>query len=92
MKEILFGSLIIGFVIFIVLVFYSVQILDYNKIGLNYSALFKSVEDKTYYSGINLLGIGHTFLEYNLTVDTIEFSKTAKYPSINCRTMDGLNL
>jgi hypothetical protein len=63
-------------------------------VGLNYSSIFKSVEDKTYPSGFHFIGLGHTFIPYNLTIETIEFSKEAEasLPLISCRTKDGLKL
>jgi hypothetical protein len=38
--------------------------------------------------------LGHTFLKYDIKLNTIEFSKApdANLPMIKCRTSDGLEL
>jgi hypothetical protein len=64
-------------------------------VGLNYSNWFKTIEDKTYYHGIQFIGLGHGFQRYDIKVNTIEYSQnkdTATLPMIKCRTRDGLVL
>lgn len=82
------------FVLVVVFLSASLDTLEYNQVGLNYSGIFKSVENATYESGISYIGIGHSFIEYPITVQHIEFSKSrsADLPLINCRTSDGLSL
>jgi hypothetical protein len=93
-KELLFGSLGVGLAILGVFCYFSIDSLGYNQVGLNYSSIFKSVENKTYHPGFHFIGLGHDFIPYELTLSTIEFSKasTATLPLISCRTKDGLKL
>ena len=55
---------------------------------------FKTIEDKTYEHGIQVIGLGHSFQRYDIKVNTIEFSGApdATLPMIKCRTKDGLEL
>lgn len=78
----------------IILIACSLSVLSYNEVGLNYSNWFKTVEDKTYYHGIQFIGLGHGFQRYDIKLNTIEFSKAndATLPMIKCRTKDGLEL
>jgi len=93
-KELLLGSLGLGVVILGVFLYFSIDSLSYNQVGLNYSSIFKSVENKTYHPGFHFIGLGHDFIPYEITISTIEFSKarTATLPLISCRTKDGLKL
>lgn len=93
-KELLVCSLGFGLVILSVFLYASIDSLSYNQIGLNYSGIFKSVENKTYESGFHFIGLGHNFIPYDMTISTIEFSKNkdATLPLISCRTKDGLKL
>lgn len=52
------------------------------------------MDSKPYIGGIHFLGVGHSFIKYPKTVQTIEFSqdRTANGPSINSRTNDGLEV
>lgn len=93
-KELLLGSLGFGLLTLGVFMFFSIDSLGYNQVGLNYSSIFKSIENKTYTSGFHFIGLGHEFIPYDLTITTIEFSKEkdATLPLITCRTKDGLKL
>jgi hypothetical protein len=93
-KEILLGSLGVGLAALSLFLFLSLDSLEYNNIGLNYSSYFKSIEDKTYTSGFHFIGLGHDFITYDINVKTMEFSKSPKatLPPISCRTQDGLAL
>jgi regulator of protease activity HflC (stomatin/prohibitin superfamily) len=93
-QEILLGSLGLGIVMLCVFLFFSLDGLKYNQVGLNYSSYFKSIENKTYSSGYHFIGLGHDFIPYDLTISTMEFSnqKGATLPLISCRTKDGLKL
>lgn len=93
-KELLIGSLVVGIVILSIFLFVSIQSLEFNNIGLNYSSYFKSIENKTYHSGIHFLGLGHEFIAYPLNIKTVDFSSEAHadLPGIDCRTWDGLEL
>jgi hypothetical protein len=91
-KEILICSLAVGLVALALFLFLSLDSLEYNNIGLNYSSYFKSVENKTYSSGFHFIGLGHDFISYDINIKTMEFSNGPKatLPSIKCRTQDGL--
>jgi hypothetical protein len=93
-KELLIGSLSVGLIFLSVFVLFSLDSLQYNSVGLNYSKFFKSIENKTYNFGFHFIGIGHTFIPYQLNVQTIEFSNSynSDLPPISCRTKDGLSL
>jgi hypothetical protein len=67
-KEILIGSLALGFVTLIVFIYFSMSSLEFNHIGLNYSSIFKSIENKTYTAGYTFIGLGHEFIDYDLTI------------------------
>jgi hypothetical protein len=93
-KELLLGSLGFGLVILGIFLFASLDKLEYNTVGLNYSSIFKSVENSTYHPGYHFIGLGHDFISYETKLSTMEFSKSksATLPPINCRTKDGLKL
>lgn len=94
-KELLIGSLSLGLVILGIFLFVSLDKLEFNQVGLNYSSYFKSVENATYEAGYHFIGLGHDFIPYDLKVSTMEFSrrgKKATLPPITCRTKDGLTL
>jgi regulator of protease activity HflC (stomatin/prohibitin superfamily) len=93
-KELLLGSLGLGVVLLAVFMYFSIDSLSYNQVGLNYSSIFKSVENATYTPGFHFIGLGHDFIPYEMTITTIEFSKSreATLPIISCRTKDGLKL
>lgn len=93
-KEILIGSLGLGLVMLGVFLWFSLDSLEYNRVGLNYSSYFKSIENKTYSAGYHFIGLGHDFIPYDMTIATMEFSKSkgATLPPIVCRTKDGLTL
>ena len=93
-KELLLGSLAVGIIFLSIFIIFSLDTLQYNQVGLNYSKFFKSVENRTYWYGFHFLGIGHAFIPYQLNVKSIEFSNNvgANLPPIECRTKDGLSL
>jgi len=83
----------------IILVAASLSVLNYNEVGLNYSSWFKTIEwteesPSPYTHGIHFIGLGHSFKKYELSLNTIEFSKdsSATMAMIKCRTRDGLEL
>jgi hypothetical protein len=47
-KELLCGSLALGLFILTIFLWVSLDKLEYNQVGLNYSLYFKSVENATY--------------------------------------------
>ncbi|CAI2376866.1 unnamed protein product [Moneuplotes crassus] len=88
------GSLIVGVIAILILIFTSFRSLEVNEIGLNYSGITKSVDRDLYTSGIHFLGVGHSFIKYPTTVQTYEFSKGkgSDAPSVRSRTKDGLEV
>lgn len=58
-KELLGCSAGFGLVVFSFFLFFSIDSLSYNQVGLNYSGIFKSVENQTYESGYHFVGLGH---------------------------------
>jgi hypothetical protein len=47
-KELLCGSLSLGLLILTIFLWVSLDNLEFNQVGLNYSSYFKSVENATY--------------------------------------------
>ena len=68
--------------------------LEATKFGLNYSWISKSISPNVKENGLYFIGIGHSFIKFLKTVQTIEFSniKTANQGSIQSRTSDGLEV
>lgn len=93
-KGLLLHSFGFGLIVLGVCLYFSIASLEYNQVGLNYSNIFKSVENRTYEAGFHFVGLGHSFIPYEMTLATIEFSKNkdAILPPISCRTQDGLKL
>jgi hypothetical protein len=94
LKQICACTVSIGVVVLTVLMWMMINTLEYNQVGLNYSGIFSSVAKESYNPGIHVLGLGHYFLPYPTTLQTLEFShgKKADLPTISCRTEDGLSL
>lgn len=63
-KELICGSLSVGIIVLIGFVMLSLDKLEYNTVGLNYSSYFKSVENATYEAGYSFIGLGHDFIPY----------------------------
>lgn len=78
----------------VVLAVCSFSSLEYTELGLNYSMLTSTVEDRGYASGLYLLGPGHYFLKFPSTVQTIQFSHEPDSvgPPLRSRTNDGLEV
>ena len=92
-KTLICTTLGIGILFLGLFVIFSLESLEYNEVGLNYSSYFKTIENKTYTSGIHFLGLGHEFKKYDLNVNSVLFSSSdssATMPNISCRTQDGL--
>ena len=86
-------------VILIVFVSISWDSVEYTEYGLDYSGFGKTViarqiDRVTYTSGIHIIGIGHSFIKYPRTIQTVEFSnsKDADRRQIVSRTSDGLEV
>lgn len=85
----------VALVVLFVLLGLSLQSLEYNEVGLNYSSYFKSIENYTYDAGWQFLGLGHVLKPFPQTLQTLEFSNAnykADLPAIVARTKDGLSI
>ena len=75
------------------LILFSFSSLDANEYGLNYSRITKTIDKQVFTSGYHFLGFGHSFIKFQSTVQTMEFSGTAGNRSpIQSRTEDGLQI
>ena len=69
------GMLTFGVATLTIILIASLSSVSFNNVGLNYSYYFKSVENKTYDQGFHFISLGHEFIQYDLTIQTMEFSK-----------------
>lgn len=78
----------------VVLLILSFSSLEFTEIGLNYSAITNTVEDRGYTAGIHFLGPGHSFIKFPSTVQTIQFSEEhdSRGKPLRSRTSDGLEV
>jgi len=76
------------------LILFGFSSLEATEFGLNYSWISKSISPKVKENGLYFIGIGHSFIKFPKTVQTIEFSnqKTANKGPIQSRTSDGLEV
>ena len=76
------------------LIIFGFSSLEATEFGLNYSWISKSISPKVKENGLYFIGIGHSFIKFPKTVQTIEFSnqKTANKGPIQSRTSDGLEV
>mmetsp|Transcript_100130 Transcript_100130/g.254677 ORF Transcript_100130/g.254677 Transcript_100130/m.254677 type:complete len:317 (-) Transcript_100130:80-1030(-) len=81
-------------VFFVLMFFFCFRSLEYTEIGLNYSLLSNNIEEKGYTAGRFYLGLGHGFIKFPSTVQTIQFSgdKDSLGPLLRSRTSDGLEV
>ena len=68
--------------------------MEATEYGLNYSWISKNISPNIKENGLYFIGIGHSFIKFPKTVQTIEFSnqKTANKSQIQSRTSDGLEV
>ena len=76
------------------LILFGFAALEATEFGLNYSWISKSISPNIKENGLYFIGIGHSFIKFPKTVQTIEFSnsKTANQGPIRSRTSDGLEV
>lgn len=76
------------------LIIFGFAALEATEFGLNYSWISKSISPNIKENGLYFIGIGHSFIKFPKTVQTIEFSnsKTANQGPIQSRTSDGLEV
>jgi len=78
------------FITLIVLLSVSFSSLEQLEYGLNYNSISLHIEDKVYdTAGLYFLGVGHYFIKYPRTIQTIEFSADDN-ARLQTRTSDGL--
>ncbi len=84
-------TVVVLIIAYIVLSFAS---LEYNEYGLDYSSIWKTVDEQPYTGGIHFLGFQHSFIKFPKSVQTIEFSssKSANSGIMKSRTSDGLEV
>lgn len=86
----------VAVVTLVILFVLSFDSLEYQEIGLNYSWMSETVEDKPYESGRYYLGIGNHFIKFPKMVTTVFFiddpAEGLQGPSLQSRTRDGLNV
>merc|ERR1712107_896469 len=79
-----------------ILFFSSFDTLEYQEVGLNYSWISETVEDKPYMSGRYYLGIGNHFIKFPKMVKSVFFiddpNAERHGPALQSRTRDGLNV
>mmetsp|Transcript_91001 Transcript_91001/g.161172 ORF Transcript_91001/g.161172 Transcript_91001/m.161172 type:complete len:298 (+) Transcript_91001:115-1008(+) len=80
----------------LILLFLSFDTLDYQEVGLNYSLIRETVEDKTWPKGRYYLGLGNHFIKFPRNVNSVYFldvnSKDVQGPALQSRTKDGLTV
>lgn len=80
----------------ILIFFMSFDTLEYQEMGLNYSWISETVQQKTFSSGRYYLGLGNHFLKFPQMVKSVFFlddmSPTTQGPALQSRTLDGLNV
>ena len=76
------------------LIIFGFASLEATEYGLNYSWISKNISPNIKENGLYFIGIGHSFIKFPKTVQTIEFSnqKTANKGPIQSRTSDGLEV
>ena len=81
--------IVIPSLIMIMMSFSSLPTVEY---GLDYNAITLTVDNRTYDSaGLYFLGLGHSFIKFPRTIQTIEFN-AAHDDLLHTRTLDGLPL
>lgn len=79
---------IIGLIIVIASSFSSLHATQY---GLDYDHIFETVDPYVYTGGLHFLGIGHNFVKFPNTVQSVVYSQ-ASHDRLHARTSDGLPL
>jgi len=88
---------VVGFTLFI-LCCLSFDTLEYQEIGINYSWISETIEDRTYSAGRYYIGIGNQFIKFPRVVNNMyfgdEFSQgtVVDGPAMQSRTADGLTV
>lgn len=75
----------------IVCVACSFSSLHQTQYGLDYDHIFETIDSKVYTGGLHFLGIGHGFVKFPNTVQSVVYSRAA-HDRLHARTSDGLPL
>jgi hypothetical protein len=75
----------------IVMLAVSFSQLHATQYGLDYDHIFETVSDKVYTGGLHFLGVGHSFIKFPNTVQSVVYSQ-AEHDLLHARTSDGLPL
>lgn len=96
MKGWLVSTVAVAVICLITLFLMSFDSLEYQEIGLNYSWISETVEQKPYTSGRYYLGIGNHFIKFPRMVTSLFFiddlGEGKNGPALQSRTKDGLNV
>ena len=76
------------------LIIFGFSSLEATEFGLNYSWISKTISPHVKENGLYFIGIGHSFIKFPKTVQTIEFSNepNSNRVPIESRTSDGLEV
>jgi regulator of protease activity HflC (stomatin/prohibitin superfamily) len=66
--------------------------LEYTEYGLDYNGITKYIDPVPKGAGRYFLGLGHSFIKFPKTVQTIEFSTKSPNGPLKSRTSDGLEV
>jgi len=96
MKAFLMGVAAVAALVLGILFLCSFDTLEYQEMGLNYSWISETIEDKAYTAGRYYLGIGNHFIKFPKMVKSVFFlddlSQETQGPALQSRTKDGLNV
>lgn len=75
----------------IVLIACSFSSLHQTQYGLDYNHITETVDSTVYTGGLHFLGVGHSFVKFPNTVQSVSYSEAA-HDRLHARTKDGLPL
>lgn len=76
---------------FIVLIACSFSSLHQTQYGLDYNHITETIDSTVYTGGLHFLGVGHGFVKFPNTVQSVSYSQT-NHDRLHARTKDGLPL
>jgi len=85
------AALIVGITLFTV----SWSVLEFTEFGLDYNGILRTINPVAYGPGRHFLGIGHSFIIFPSTVQTVQFSRQGIRSNdvpLRSRTKDGLEI
>jgi len=88
-KKLILAVLFVVFILVPSIVLFSVSFasLQATEVGLDYNHNTKHVDTNVYSSGLYMLGLGHTFIKFPTTLQTVDFEGGSQ---VTCFTLDGL--